>query len=72
LKQSYHEQFYPQTLAALKDHVGYIVDQLNDLSLLSVRDFVNRHPRLPLIESHNEFIWDIFDLVQTNLETLSD
>lgn len=69
LKQSYHTQFYQQTLEALKQHVNYIIDELNDLSLLSWREFARRHPRLPLLERHNEFVLDIFDLVLQNLET---
>ena len=71
LKQIYHAQYYPETLATLKKHVDYIVTELNELSLLSYKDYVKRHPRLPLLSRHNEFVWDFFDLVQENLDTLS-
>jgi hypothetical protein len=68
LKKSYHEEYYPMTLEAVKKHVDYIIDAINDLSLLSWAEFSRRHPRLPLLESHNEFVFDIFDIVQQKLE----
>ena len=69
LKQSYHEQYYHLTLETLKKHVDDTIDVINDLSLLSWLEFSRRYPRLPLLESHNEFVFDIFDLVQQKLET---
>lgn len=56
------------TFQAVKKHVDYIIDEINDLSLLSWKEFSRRHPRLPLLESHNEYVFDIFDLVQQKLD----
>ena len=68
LKQRYHNQYCQITREALKSHVNEIIDVINDLSLLSWREFSRRHPRLPLLESHNEYVFDIFDLVLQKLE----
>ena len=69
LKQSYHKQYYPRTLAVLKDHVAGKIDELNELGVLSVMNFVKRHPRLPLLENHNQFVFEIFDAVHECLKT---
>lgn len=68
LKQNYHDQYYQITMEALKTHVNEVIDVINDLSLLSWREFSRRYPRLPLLESHNEYVFDIFDLVLQKLE----
>eukprot|EP00804_Cyclotella_cryptica_P012807 CCRYP_010569-RA/>CCRYP_010569-RA protein AED:0.07 eAED:0.07 QI:164/1/1/1/0/0.5/2/544/443 len=70
-KQSYHNQYYPQTLAALQEHVDGMTKKLNELSVFSWQTDFKRHPRLPLLSKHNEFIWETFELVRQRLDSLS-
>lgn len=75
-KQYYHEQYFAQTLAVLQKHVDYLVNELDDLSESSWRktfrkDQQNRHPRLPLLLRHNNFVREIFELVQENLDGMA-
>ena len=71
LQHSYHSQYYPQTLKALSNHVDSITQMLNELSVFSWETDAKQHPRLPLVSSHNEFIWDTFELVRQYLDSLS-
>ena len=74
-KQYYHEQYFPQTLAVLRKHVDYLVNELEDLSESSWRKTFRKdrdnHPRLPLLLKHNNHIREIFELVQQNLDDMS-
>ena len=74
-KQSYYNQYFAQTLATLKQHVDYIVNELDELSLgletqMKQGEDAIRHPRLPLIISHNEFVSNTFEVVQANLDNM--
>ena len=74
-KQQYHNQYFAQTLATLKQHVDFIVNELDELSLgletqMAQGEDAIRHPRLPLIMSHNEFVSNTFEVVQTNLDNM--
>ena len=66
-KQALHEQYYPQTLAALKNHVDTFLNELQDLSQRTVGRDLSVHPRLPLILKHNEFVRETFLKVRENL-----
>ena len=79
-KASYHEQYFPQSLAALRQHVTYILNELEELGewQMTIQNKerhtsldTERHPRLPLIKSHNEFVKNSFDLVQQNLDNMA-
>lgn len=74
-KQYYHEQYFAQTLAVLRKHVDYLMNELDDLSESSWRKTFrkdnHRHPRLPLILRHNNFVREIFELVQQHLDGMA-
>mmetsp|Transcript_2760 Transcript_2760/g.5002 ORF Transcript_2760/g.5002 Transcript_2760/m.5002 type:complete len:450 (-) Transcript_2760:130-1479(-) len=70
-KQSYHEQYFPKTLSVLQKHVDYLMNELDELSENSWRKDVKRHPRLPLLMRHNEFVRNTLELVQQNLDNIS-
>jgi hypothetical protein len=70
-KQNNHEKYYSQTLKALQKHVDYLVQELDELSEMSWRKDVERHPRLPLLLQHNDFVRGTFELVQQNLDGMS-
>lgn len=71
-KSAYHQQYFPQTFAALQQHVSDILNELEELATWQMTGVANaRHPRLPLIQRHNQFVKDVFDLVQQNLNSMS-
>jgi hypothetical protein len=67
-KRAHHERCLPKTLATLRKHVDYLVNELEELSENSWRKDVQRHPRLPLLMRHNEFVKGIFERVQQQLD----
>lgn len=69
-KQEYHQHYFSLTLKALQKHVDYFLIELEELSQNSWNKDVQRHPRLPLIMSHNEFVKNTFERVQQNLDNM--
>jgi len=73
-KQAYHEQYLPYTVSALRAHVNYLLNELEELGMgLEIqknqgRDAI-RHPRISLILCHNEFVKKTLDAVQWNLDS---
>lgn len=70
LKQQYHDQYFATTLKALQQHVDYLVTELEELSENSWRKDLTRHPRFPLLMKHNQFVKQIFESVQQNLDNM--
>ncbi|KAL9188877.1 hypothetical protein ACHAXT_011367 [Thalassiosira profunda] len=70
-KANYHQQYFAQTLGALQNHVSYILNELDERAVWerTSMDTV-KHPRLPLIMTHNEFVRGTFLLVQQNLNNM--
>uniref|UniRef100_A0A7S2MJ56 SET domain-containing protein n=1 Tax=Helicotheca tamesis TaxID=374047 RepID=A0A7S2MJ56_9STRA len=66
-KQQFHEHFYPETSAALRNHVDTFLNDLEVLSNKGVGVDVSTHPRLPLIMQHNEFVKKTFLTVRSQL-----
>jgi len=71
-KQRYHEagDNFVTILSKLQKHVDYLVNELDELSENSWRKDIERHPRLPLLMRHNEYIRDGFEKVQQNLDNI--
>lgn len=74
-KQSYHQQYFPQTLAELQKHVNFLVNELDELEIgadtqMRLGKDSTRHPRLPLLMRHNAWVKNIFELVQANLDSM--
>jgi len=79
-KSTYHEQYFPQTLAVLQKHVEFLVSELDeayirmeDQSFISSVDSDDEggHPRLPLISRHNNYVRGIVELVKRYLEGMT-
>ena len=74
-KQTYHERYFAETHSKLQKHVDYLVNELDELSENSwKRTFRKgdiRHPRLPLLLRHNEFVRTTMELVQEKLDDMS-
>jgi len=66
-KQQFHEHYYPQTSAALRDHVDTFLQDLEELSNKGIDVDISTHPRLPLIMQHNEFVKNTFLTVRSQL-----
>ena len=71
-KSTYHNQYFGQTLAALQQHLSYVLNELEELSVwqMTKQDNAGEHPRLPLIMRHNEMVKNIFLMVQHNLDSM--
>jgi len=59
-KQAFHQDFWPETSAKLKEHLDTFLRQLDELSAKVYGKNRNEHPRLPLIVKHNEFVRNTF------------
>ena len=69
-KQSYHQQYYPQTSAALINHIDTFLSHLDVYSQRAtarIKRKASKHPRLPLIMRHNEFVKNTFLTVRAQL-----
>jgi hypothetical protein len=64
-KQLLHEEYEPETWAALKEHVDTFLIELDELSSKAYGRDVDDHPRLPLILRHNEFVKNTFLAVRS-------
>jgi hypothetical protein len=59
-KQAFHQQYYPETSAKLKEHIDTFLQELDELSAKACNMNVNQHPRAPLILKHNELVKNSF------------
>mmetsp|Transcript_30310 Transcript_30310/g.73193 ORF Transcript_30310/g.73193 Transcript_30310/m.73193 type:complete len:467 (-) Transcript_30310:83-1483(-) len=71
-KSNYHSQYFVQTLAALQLHVSFVLNELEELGVWQMTKVMDsgRHPRLPLIMRHNEFVKNTFERVRQNLGSM--
>eukprot|EP00985_Skeletonema_marinoi_P017012 scaffold9252_cov160-Skeletonema_marinoi.AAC.3 len=74
-KASYHDQYFAQTYKSITSHVDYILNELDELGIgletqIAQGQDKKRHPRLPLIMRHNEFVKGTFDNVRQNLDNM--
>ena len=76
-KNSFHQQYFTSTLSALKKHVNDTLMELEKLK--EIAEFWNdrpsmayspKHPRLPVIMSHNDFVSQTFEKVKANLDQM--
>jgi hypothetical protein len=67
-KQAYHDQYYVETSAALINHVDTFLNQLDDLAQQTIGRDLSVHPRLPLIQQHNDFVRETFLKVRANVQ----
>ena len=70
-KSSYHQQYFQYTYAALKNHVDEFLVKLDELSAMAYTKDVSKHPRIPLILKHNEFVKYTFSNVKARLDSMA-
>ena len=69
-KARFHEQYFSQTLSAIQGHVNFILSELDELSTWQANTpDTGRHPRLPLIMNHNQFVRGAFETVQQTINS---
>lgn len=66
-KTAIHQHYFPQTSAALLQHVDTFLEQLDSLSEKAEGRDISEHPRLPLILRHNDFVKETFLKVKGKL-----
>ena len=69
-KQQIHEYYYPQTYAALQDHITSFLKDLDQLTEKAAGRNQEIHPRIPLVMRHNDFVRQTFLRVQQRLQTM--
>lgn len=60
IKERIHEQYYSQTSSKLWEHLDTFLNDLNELTSKANGRSFDKHPRLPLILKHNEFVKNTF------------
>jgi hypothetical protein len=60
IKDSIHKQYYSETSSKLWEHLDTFLHELNELSSKAFGRSFDKHPRLPLILRHNEFVKNTF------------
>ena len=74
-KGMFHNQYLAQTFRVVGSHVDYILNELEELGIgletqIAQGQDKTKHPRLPLIQRHNEFVKVTFDNVRLNLDNM--
>ncbi|KAL3908868.1 MAG: hypothetical protein SGARI_002872 [Bacillariaceae sp.] len=69
-KQSYHDQYFTYTLAALKEHVHSIMRDAQDLTAKAQSYDLNTHPRVPVIVAHNQLVFQTFTMTSALLDQM--
>jgi len=69
-KRQIHQQYFLQTSTALKAHVDSFLESLDDLADRANDKDPSQHPRLPLIQKHNEFVKTTFLRVKARLDPM--
>ena len=70
LKSEYHAMYIGQTMMKLKNHVDTFLKDLDDLYDKARAKDVMKHPRLPLILSHNNYIQSTFMTVKDKIDPI--
>ena len=69
-KQGAHQQYFPYTLDALKQHVGSILQDVEQLTNKAQSYNLATHPRVPVIVAHNNLVRDTFIQTRNLLEQM--
>jgi len=70
-KSAYHQQYMGETMGRLKKHVDSFLENLDDLERTASLKDVEKHPRLPLIRAHNDFVRQTFLRVKEQVDPVA-
>lgn len=66
-KSQFHDQYWQYTKDELQKHVDGLLGDLDQWSAKACSYDLSKHPRVPLILQHNNFVREIFLRVKENL-----
>jgi len=69
-KQAIHDAFIMETSSRVKAHVDQFLEQIDALNNKTIGKDVSKHPRLPIIMEHNDFVRTTFEAVKGNLDPM--
>ena len=69
-KAVYLNQYYYEIYGRIKKHVDKFLNELSELEGKAVRVDENSHPRIGMIQEHNNFVKDIFLAVKENVDVV--
>ena len=70
-KSAYHQQYMGETIKKLKNHVDKFLKDLDDLEKKAASKDLEKHPRLPLIVGHNQFVRQTFSAVKEQIDPIA-
>jgi len=69
-KEQYKGEWFPYTLAALKNHVYSILSDAENFTMKAQSYDLNVHPRVPVIVAHNQLVTQTFTMTASLLEQM--
>lgn len=70
-KSAYHQQYQGETYGKLKKHVDSFLKELDELNEKAATKDLAKHPRLPLILAHNNFVRETFLRVKEQIDPIA-
>ena len=70
-KGAYHQQYMGETVGRLKKHIDSFLASLDDLERTAAPKDAEKHPRLPLIVAHNNFVRQTFLRVKEQVDPIA-
>lgn len=70
-KSAYHQQYMGKTMGRLKKHIDSFLASLDDLEKTASLKDAEKHPRLPLIMAHNNFVRQTFLRVKEQVDPVA-
>lgn len=70
-KSAYHQQYLGETMGKLKKHVDTFLKDLDELGEKTSQMDFEKHPRLPLILAHNDFVRQTFMSVKEKIDPIA-
>lgn len=67
-QQQFQNNYFPYAVQALKEHVGGILNDVNQLTMKAQSYDLNTHPRVPVIVAHNNLVRDTFTMTLALLQ----
>jgi len=69
-KNAIHQQYFHMTSRVIQIHVNSFIEELDQLTEKASKMDINKHPRVPLILEHNQFVKQTFLRVKGNIDAM--
>mmetsp|Transcript_29186 Transcript_29186/g.47904 ORF Transcript_29186/g.47904 Transcript_29186/m.47904 type:complete len:365 (+) Transcript_29186:2-1096(+) len=70
-KSAFQQQYLGEVMTRLKTHVDGFLNNLDELSVKASEKDLEKHPRLPLIVAHNDFVRETFLRVKEQIDPIA-